>query len=180
MTTKICEYCGKEFPIRVSDVNRGRGRFCGKSCAASGINGNRYRHGLSGTKEYRAWNAMINRTTNKNYHAYKDYGARGIKVCDRWLHSFENFFDDMGYAPTPSHSVDRIDNNKGYSPNNCRWATKIEQAANRRVNRFITYNNETHYIEEWGRITNIGGVNIIKRLERGWSIEKALTTPKLR
>jgi hypothetical protein len=183
MTTKTCENCSKAFPIRVSDVARGRGRFCGKSCAASGKNNSAYRHGESTrtkgqSKEYKTWAGIKQRTTNPSEMHGHYYQDRGIKMCDRWLDSFENFLEDMGRAPSPKHSIDRIDNDGDYSPENCRWATHQEQMANTRVTKLIEYNGQKHHQEEWGRITGLGGLTILKRLKRGWSIEDALTRPK--
>lgn len=82
-------------------------------------------------KEYRAWKAMKNRCYNPNYQHYHRYGGRGITVCDEWLNDFEKFFSDLGKAPTKKHQLDRIDNNKSYSPNNCRWVTPKENCNNR-------------------------------------------------
>lgn len=88
-------------------------------------------HGRYGTPEYRAWDAMKQRCTNPRARGYDGYGGRGIAVCDRWTYSFENFYADMGDRPTPEHSLDRIDNERGYEPDNCRWATRSEQQRNR-------------------------------------------------
>lgn len=95
------------------------------------------KHDMHKTSEYKAWQSLKQRCYNPKTIHFKDYGGRGLTVCDRWLESFENFFEDMGFKPTPTHSIDRIDNHKlidAYSKDNCRWATKKEQVDNRRIN----------------------------------------------
>lgn len=89
-------------------------------------------HGMSYTKEYHAYRSMLDRCFRENNKKYHLYGGRGITVCDRWKHGFENFFSDMGYATTPKHSLDRINNDGNYEPSNCRWATDSQQNINRR------------------------------------------------
>jgi|SRR6266853_3879354 len=119
--------CGNEKIIYGENIRQGKSASCG--CQ---IGGNHYIHGFTGTPEFDAWRNMVSRCTNPNSSNYKNYGGRGIKVCDRWLESFDNFLHDMGKRPNPKLSIDRIDNEKGYEPNNCKWATKKEQFEHRR------------------------------------------------
>jgi hypothetical protein len=128
--------------------------------------------------EYSIYLSMKNRCINKNVNAYKNYGERGITICDSWLgkNGYENFYADMGERPSPKHSLDRIDNNLGYSKENCRWATPKEQANNRRSNKLITYQGKTQTLSNWGVELGILPLTLLSRLDKGWSIEKTLTT----
>ena len=138
------------------------------------------KHGHSkGNKEfpeYGAWKKMKGRCNNRKDKVYKYYGGRGITVCDEW-HSFGNFLKDMGKRPSTLHSLDRKDNNGNYEPSNCRWATKVEQATNRRSNRFINFYGTNKTLSEWSKIINISWSALDSRLKNGCSIQKALTTP---
>jgi len=121
---------------------------------------------------------MIKRCTNPNTKGYSNYGGRGIKVCERWLHSFENFLADMGPKPSPAHSIDRYpDNNGNYEPKNCRWATRTEQSFNKRTNRLIQHNGETLPLSVWAGRTGMKRETIADRLAHGWTISDALTIP---
>ena len=133
----------------------------------------RCKHGKSGTRVHNLWLGIIARCQDD---CDENYGARGIKVCERWL-DFNLFFEDMGYPPTNEHSIDRIDVNGNYQPDNCRWATRIEQARNTRRNTFLNHNGKSATIAEWSEITGIKAPTICKRIyDYGWSVDKALTT----
>ncbi len=130
------------------------------------------------SSEYRSWVDMRNRCSNQKHHAYKDYGGRGISVCERWS-EFDNFLADMGPRLSPKHSIDRINNNGNYEPDNCRWATIEEQNRNRRDLVWITYKGKTNHLSGWCKELGFCLQTIHCRLKRGWSIEKSLSTPSL-
>ncbi len=123
------------------------------------------------------WANIIDRCYNPDAQSYHWYGARGIKMCDRWQHSVAAFIEDMGPPPTPKHSVDRIDCNGNYEPSNCRWATQEEQNNNTRRSKLITWNGKTQSIRDWAKEYNIGARGLSERLRRGWNMEKSLKTP---
>lgn len=151
-----------------------------KSCGCLLKDTNKLRsitHGKSNSSEYEAWLQMKQRCYNTNNKDYSNYGARGITVCDRWLNSFKNFYEDMGDKSFKNLSIERIDNEKGYSKENCYWATSIEQNNNKRSSVFITYNGETHTIAEWSRTTKISYGTLKNRIYNNWSLEDALTKP---
>lgn len=130
--------------------------------------------------EYRAWSGMRTRCRNPKFVDWMIYGGRGIKVCDRW-NSFAMFFADIGAKPSPRHSVDRIDSDGNYEPGNCRWATAKEQANNWRTrNRKLTFNGETLPLPEWAARLGVTRESLRDRIDSGWSLQKALTTPAVR
>lgn len=135
------------------------------------------KHGMRKTKIYGVWTAMISRCRNKNNKAYKNYGGRGISVCDEWL-LFENFYRDMGESPE-NKTLDRIDNNKNYSKENCKWSTISEQAKNKRSARIITANGKSQNMCEWAREIGIDERTIWHRLKIGWSELDAVTKQKV-
>lgn len=133
-------------------------------------------HGMAHTSEYKIWCRMIQRCTNPNNPSFADYGGRGILVCREWL-NFESFFSDMGTRPSNRHSIERIDNSKGYCLENCKWALPQEQARNKRNNNFIEFMGLSLVAEDWSRLTGIKAWTIISRIKKlGWTAEKALTT----
>ena len=160
--------CGKETIVLSNSLKSGLTKSCG--CI--------YRtHNMTNSKIYNVWQSIKTRCFNKNSKSYKEYGGRGIKMCEEWLHEFQAFYNwaiENGYKD--GLTIDRIDNNGNYTKENCRWVTMKEQSNNKRTSKYITYNNETHTMAEWSY--KLGGSKdlISKRLASGWSIEKALTT----
>ena len=127
--------------------------------------------------EYQIWAAMKRRCYNPNVADYYLYGGRGIRVCDRWRDSFKAFFEDMGKRPEGGYSLDRINSSGDYTPENCRWATALEQRWNRRDTKFVSFNGVSKPLGEWARIYGISVSRLCIRLWRGWSVERALTEP---
>ena len=126
---------------------------------------------------YNSWRSMINRCNNPKSANYKYYGGAGVIICDEWLNAeaFGKWASNSGWFK--GATLDRIDNSKGYCPENCRWATKKEQAYNRSTTRLITYNGETHNITEWSQILGVRRTLLLNRLSRGWS-EQEIFEPR--
>lgn len=169
--------CGTEKIVNGKYLRDGQSKSCG--CLANEIASERIKtHGMTGTKPYRTWRNMINRCTNKNVPEYKHYGGRGIKVCDRWNNSFSNFWEDMKNEYRENLSLDRVNNDGDYSPENCRWTDKINQANNTRVVKKITHNGETKTLTEWSIKTGIKRSTLANRyFTYKWSIKDMLEIP---
>ncbi len=138
----------------------------------------RHGHSLNGIRSltHSTWHNMRSRCNNPNIKAYFNYGAKGIKVCERW-NIFENFLEDMGERPGPEYSIERIDYTKDYCPTNCKWATRIEQARNRSICIHITIEGKCQTVKEWAIKKGINRQTIERRLKLGWSHYDAVMQP---
>jgi hypothetical protein len=173
--------CGKTALATPGNLKYGNTSSCGclrieqaaiarKFCTRHG-----HAAGSSGSPEYRTWAAMKNRCSNSNTKCFPDYGGRGIKVCREWSDSFESFLEDMGPRPSSRHSIDRIDNNGDYTPENCRWATVKEQMRNRRCCMVVTAFGEAKPLADWCDAHGMLAGTVARRIRRGVSPELALT-----
>ncbi len=170
--------CGRVVKVSFSNLRGGGTRSCGcLSIEVKTKHGNASRRGWSGT--YRTWKSMRTRCLSVNNPGYHNYGGRGIKICDRWLYSFQNFLEDMGERPD-GLSIERIDNNGHYCPQNCRWADKKEQANNTRLNYLIEHNGLTMNITQWAEHIGVKRHVIEGRIRLGWPTAAVLKTPVAR
>lgn len=184
-TTWLCKCdCETMTVVRSAKLKNGHTASCGclkrETTRESGLRNRTHGYAKNGGKtaaEYRAWSAIKARCHNPKSKDYSRYGARGITVCARWRDSFENFLSDMGPRPSKGYSIDRIDNEGPYEPDNCRWATLHEQANNQRSNWLVTHKGVTGTVAEWSRAAGIKYYTFWSRLKRGWSLERALRTP---
>lgn len=169
-----CE-CGKEVVIRQPDLRSGRTQSCG--CLHSEqLSLRNTTHNLSKTKLCSIWRSMKGRCLNPKDQAYKNYGGRGVTICEEWSNNFVAFYNwaiNNGYSE--ELSIDRIDNNGNYEPSNCRWATRKVQANNKRDNHYLIYNGKSQTISQWANELNIKPHTILRRLNLGWSVERALS-----
>lgn len=173
-----CE-CGNTSVIYGTSV--GKTKSCG-CLAIENMKKVSFRHGETvgngpRSTEYKTWDSIKQRCANPNSTHYVHYGGRGIKVCARWIDSFQNFLSDMGRKPSPNHTIERNDTNGNYEPSNCRWATNDDQQNNRRNNRTAEFQGKTQTFARWERELGFGRGTITWRLGLGWSIEKSLSTP---
>lgn len=172
--------CGNECFRTSSDLRnksiRNRRRSCG--CLAVDVTRERsVSHGETNSPTYRSWHSMKDRCLRSLATGFDRYGERGITICDRWLNSFEAFRDDMGERPSLDYSIDRIDNNGNYEPGNCRWATRTEQANNRKKQKprlLIEFNGESLTVNEWAKRIGVQPGTIHHRRWRGLPVDEVL------
>ena len=171
-----CE-CGNECIIIGNYLKKGSTISCG--CYRKELSKNKlYKHGLSNTRLHKIWSGIKQRCYAKYSKDYKNYGQRNIIMCDEWKNDFKKFYDwaiDNGYKD--NLTIDRIDNDGNYEPNNCRWATLEEQANNMRNNHLLTFNNKTQTMSQWAKEYNMSKYLLQHRIASNWSVERALTTP---
>ncbi len=179
MATWLCKCdCGIDKLVASYYLLNGKTRSCG--CLANEhenkFGSHRATHRMTRSKIYRTWASMLSRCNNRNVPGYKNYGARGIKVCDRWL-SFDNFYADMGNAPKDM-TLDRIDNDGGYSPENCRWATRSEQSRNRRIAKnakILVIDGKKRLVIDVAAEYGINRSTLRSRISRGWTVERIIS-----
>ena len=169
--------CGREKDVFWQALADGRVKSCG--CLNRELAAMRGRestkHGGSRTRLYRIYSSMRERCYRPQHMHYANYGGRGIDVCPEWRGDFAAFREwAMSHGYADNLSIDRIDNDRGYSPDNCRWADAKTQCGNRRTCHMLTVDGQTHTLSEWARISGIKNSTIRERLKRGWSIERAL------
>ena len=168
--------CGNVKAVKCKDAVSGHIKSCGcwsRNRPRSG----RVTHGKSCTPTWWSYRGMLTRCYNPKQPSFKEYGARGITVCQRWLAGFENFLADMGERP-PGKTLDRYPDNDGnYEPGNCRWATTEEQRNNKQDSHYLAFNGKRLTIEQWAKATGIGGSTIRVRLKLNWPIERILSVP---
>lgn len=177
----LCE-CGNTTEVLGLNLKRGNTKSCG--CLRKELGreiGKRSTHGLSGTRLFEIWHGMKQRCHNKNSANYKHYGARGIKVCDEWKSDFKAFYEwAMANGYSDELSIDRIDVNKGYQPNNCRWVNNKTQCNNKRSNRLISFDGETMTVTQWAERYGVPVETLRSRLRRSKTIEEVFANLVIR
>lgn len=174
--------CGNKTVVPVGNLISGNTKSCG-CLKIDQLIARSTKHGLSrvdgkAPRLYQVWKHMRQRCRNPNFKDYKNYGARDIKICPAWNADYENFHNwALANGYRSDLTIERIDNNLGYSPQNCRWATRKEQSRNARSNRHIWFNGKDKIAAEWAETLGIKYSTLNMRLRRGWSIERALTEP---
>lgn len=170
--------CGNEFVSAISKVKSGHTKSCGCTSTRKIIEFNT-KHSMTKSPEFKAYIGAKQRCYNPNNKRYYMWGGRGIRVCDRWLEGFVNFFEDMGSRPSAQHSLDRINVDGDYCKENCRWATSAEQSMNRRSNRLVTYKGDTKPLKMWTDELGLNYYLVSQRIRKlKWTTEKAFEYKK--
>lgn len=174
-----CE-CGTVVTVELRSVVKRRTRSCGclqRELASAKMTAMLTTHASTGTRTHNRWLSMIRRCSIPSDTAYVNYGERGIAVCCRWTDSFEAFLEDMGECPSDDHSIERRDNDGNYEPGNCEWATRKEQARNRRSSRIVTFNGASMCLATLADVCGVPYKTLHRRLSRGLTVEDAVTRP---
>ncbi len=167
--------CGEITIVHAVNLRRGT-TSCGCVQAQSRFTANRI-HGESGSEEYGVWTGIASRCTNPRLKGFKDYGARGIRLCERWL-DFRNFLSDMGRRPSPKHSIERVNNEGHYEPGNCVWATSEEQALNKRTTLTVSFRGLRKPLFLWAKELGLNYGLVWRRIVKsGWTVEAAFSQP---
>ena len=165
----VCQCsCGVRKPVRSADLIRGKSTRC-KRCSCLKKVDALAKHGLYRTAEYNSWQNLKARCTNSNRDNWADYGGRGIKVCDRWMNSFEAFLADMGPKPSRRHSIERYDVDGDYCPENCGWETQVVQARNQRSNVMLEVEGQLLCAADAAKAVGITPELVYSRRNRGWA-----------
>lgn len=174
----LCD-CGKIVVVAGSSLRGGVSKSCGclrKEITAA--NCKKYLEDDTQTRLYKIWSSMKTCTENERVKSYKDYGGRGIYICKEWKDSFLSFKQwALNHGYQNDLTIDRIDNEKGYFPENCRWVNRTVQNSNKRNNHYLSFQGQTKTLTEWAKEYGLKRATIRTRLKLGWDIEKALTTP---
>lgn len=170
----VCE-CGGHIAVTTNSLRRGNTKSCGCQKRDATVARNTT-HGNSKHPLYQRWAGMVQRCNNPNHIGYKNYGAKGVKVCESWL-KFENFLADMG-EPKPGESLDRYPNAGGnYEPGNCRWATAAEQSRNTNRNVIVTVDGKSMTVRDWEIEKGVNRGAFQRRVDLGWPLERVVTEP---
>ena len=168
--------CGRMWVGEITPLRSGETKSCGCWNIDALTNRNRT-HGMSGTAEHNTWKAIKKRCYSASAGDFHLYQGKGIKVCERWIDSFENFYSDMGAKPSAAHSIERRDSSKDYEPSNCYWATPLQQARNTSRNVIHTYKGCSKTLKEWCDELHLPFYSIKSRIADGWPVSKAFETP---
>lgn len=174
--------CGKRKVFDFWSVAKGSTASCG-CLTVEALKQNKHnegrvpKHGMTHTKAYKCWGAMIQRCTNPRNAHFGNYGGRGITVCSEWVQSFIEFFRHIGEPPSADMTIDRIDNDRGYCPGNVRWVTRKQNQRNRRVTAFVQYDGKQMSVAEFAETLNMKDSVVRRRLQAGWTIDRIVNTP---